>query len=216
MYLSWAAHYEGDSDSEYFDVLIPRVIRRLAKGGKQLVDVPDRPALRIGRSDRTVQAVAAEACAARSAFHLLFIHADAGGRGLEAALANRSGAYCQAMHERCKYSLARCIRMTPRLEMEAWALSDPTAVLSALGYRGNPADLQLPADAQAAEAEVDPKSVLRSAVRRARGSRRRRSAPPLAAIAQNQSIDALDRSISFKAFLQNLQEGLQDLGVLHH
>ncbi len=82
MYLAYALFCEGPSDYSYFEVFLPRVIESLVlKLGRVTVDVPERPAVHLGRRGRAVDEVAAEACDRREAFHIVFVHADTGGRG---------------------------------------------------------------------------------------------------------------------------------------
>ena len=215
MYLAYALFCEGASDYSYFEVLVPRVIEStVLEVGKTPVDVPDRPSLRLGRKGRTVDAVAREACDGREAFHVVFVHADAGGRGQQATLPERSTAYCMRMHEECELPRERCVLLRPASMMESWALADPSAVLDALGYRGAPAELGLPTGAEQAEAHPDPKGCLNSALRSVRGPRGSRGDRLLPAIAQRQSIDALRRSRSFRELERSLHTALGDLGVL--
>lgn len=55
MYLAYALFCEGPSDYSYFEVLLPRVIEStVLRGGRVTVDVPERPAVRLGRRGRTV------------------------------------------------------------------------------------------------------------------------------------------------------------------
>jgi len=215
MYLAYALFCEGPSDSSYFEVLLPRVIEStVLRAGRVTVDVPERPAVSLGRSGRTVDEVAAEACDRREAFHIVFVHADTGGRGQRATVGYRSSAYCRKMHELCEWRSERCVLLRPAPMTESWALADPYAVLDTLGYRGAPTDLGLPADAEQAEDHPNPKTCLDSALRTVRGNRRPRGDSLLPAIAQRQSIDALGRSRSFREFEVSLQGVLQDLGVL--
>ena len=215
MYLAYALFCEGTSDFSYFEVLVPRVIEStILKIGRTPVDIPERPSVRLGRRDRSVDAVAAEACDGREAFHLVFVHADTGGRGQLARLEDRSAAYCVRMHERCQLRRERCVLLQPASMTESWALSDPRAVLDTLGYRGSAAELELPAGAAQAEAHPNPKACLDSALRAIRGSRRSRGDTLLPAIAQRQSIDALRQSNSFQAFEIGLRTALRDLGVV--
>jgi hypothetical protein len=80
-YLCWAALYEGTTDHVYFDILIPRLMDDIIlRRGTRNVTIPTAPAVRLQRGP--VAEVAREACAAREAFHLVFIHADTGGRNL--------------------------------------------------------------------------------------------------------------------------------------
>ena len=149
---------EGPSDYSYFEVLLPRVMEStVLRLGRLPVDVPERPATRLGGRGRTVEAVAAEACSRLDAFHIVFVHADTGGRGQVATVDHRSRAYCEKMHELCELRSERCVLLRPASMTEAWALADPQAVLDTLGYRGTPSELGLRADAEQAEAHPDPR-----------------------------------------------------------
>jgi hypothetical protein len=213
-YVSWAALYEGSSDASYFGVLIPRLMDDLImERGVRASTIPATPALVFRRAD--VLSVAAEAKDAKDAFHLAFIHADTGGRGLVEGLAERSTAYCEAMHAAFGLDPARCITVAPKHETEAWVLCDPEAVTDALGYRGKPVELGLPLTARAAEALVDPKATLRNAISIARGRRREDGASVLyPAIAQRQNLDRLRESPSFAAFEASVVAALSSLGSI--
>lgn len=215
MYLAYALFCEGPSDFAYFEVLIPRLIDSIVSDlGIRPVDRPDTPTLRLGRPNRTVEAVAMEACRAKDAIHLAFIHADTGGRNQEGAVNARSVAYCTKMHEICDFPQPRCVLLRPRHETEAWALADPNAVLEALGHRGPAAGLGLPDNPREAERHQDPKSCLDSALRRATNNPRRQASALLPGIAQRQSIAELRQSPSFSDFESRLKTALQDLGIL--
>lgn len=215
MYLAYALFCEGPSDYSYFEVLLPRVIESTVLAvGRVSVDVSEPPAVRLGGRGRTVDEVAAEACDRREAFHVVFVHADTGGRGQRATVGHRSRAYCGKMHELCEWPPERCVLLRPASMTESWALADPQAVLDTLGYRGTPAELALPADAEHAEDHPNPKTCLDSALRTVRGTRRSRGDSLLPGIAQRQSIDALGRSRSFQEFEASLRNALLDLGVL--
>lgn len=215
MYLAYALFCEGPSDYSYFEILLPRVIESIVLAvGRMPVDVSEPPAVRLGRRGRAVDEVAAEACDRREAFHVVFVHADTGGRGQLAKVSYRSSAYCKKMHELCEWRSERCVPLRPASMTESWALADPQAVLDTLGYRGPPSELGLPADVGQAEGHPNPKACLDSAFRAARGTRRARGDSLLPAIAQRQSINALGRSRSFREFEISLQGALQDLGVL--
>ncbi len=215
MYLAYALFCEGASDFSYFEVLLPRVIEStVMEVGKVIVEVRDTPSVRLGRKGRSVEQVAAEACRGREAFHLVFVHADTGGRGQLARVSHRSTAYCEKMHERCELRAERCVLLLPASMTESWVLADPQAVLDTLGYRGRPSDLGLPIDAGKAEVHPNPKTCLDSALRAVRGPRRSRGETLLPAIAQRQSIDALRRSKSFCEFERSLHAGLRDLGIV--
>jgi hypothetical protein len=210
-YLSWAALYEGASDEAYFEVLIPRVMEDIiVTRGTRHATIPPGPAIRLKRD--AVDVVAREACKAKDAFHLVFIHADTGGRGVETALEERSKRYCEAMHAICEWPTVRCITIAPRHETEAWVLADPDAVTAALGYVGVPGSIGLPANAVEAERLVDPKAVLAAAVNQVRRRRRPFSAKQIfPAIAQRQSLARLRVAASFAAFEGGLLAALADL-----
>jgi hypothetical protein len=213
-YLCWAALYEGATDQAYFELLIPRVMEEIVmRHGTRHSTIPPAPSIRLHRG--TIDVVAREACAARDAFHLVFIHADTGGRALEAGLETRSIRYCEAMHEECGYPAVRCITLSPRHETEAWMLADPQAVTGALGYLGSPALIGLPSDASQAERLSDPKAALAAAMSLVRGRRRRADVTQIVpAIAQRQSLNKLRRSRSFSAFEADLLAALADLGSI--
>jgi Domain of unknown function (DUF4276) len=213
-YLSWAALYEGTTDEAYFEQLIPRVMEEVIMlRGIRNTTIPPAPAVRLRR--RSAEEVADEACAARNAFHLVFIHADTGGRGLEEGLEQRSTRYCEAMFRACRWPFVRCITISPRHETEAWILADPQAVIEALGYLGAPASIGLPGTANQAERLGDPKAVLASAMTQVRGRRRHLDVKQIfPAIAQRQSLTKLRQSRSFASFEVSLLAALADLGAV--
>lgn len=215
-YPSWASLYEGSTDEAYFEIIIPRLMEDLvARTGTRNVHIPLTAAVRLGKNGRGVAQVAAEACAEQDAFYILFIHADTGGRALEAGVADRSVAFCEAAHALCDFPPDRCVVVTPRHETEAWILADPEAVGGALGFRGSPAELGLPANAPEAERLRDPKAVLKEAISQVRGRRSSQNVGQLIpAIAQRQSIAALQRSASFQAFEARFATALRSLGCI--
>ena len=213
-YVSWAALYEGGMDEAYFELLIPRIMEDILRHhGTRNSTIPPAPAVRLHRD--TVEKVAREACAARDAFHLVFIHADTGGRAMEVDLSDRSMRYCEAMHAVCRLPLARCVVIAPRHETEAWVLADPNAVTAAFGYTGSVDSLGLPASAADAERLDDPKATLAAAMTRVRGRRRRPDIRQIVpAIAQRQSLDTLRQTRSFATFEASLRIALSDLGCV--
>ena len=213
-YVSWAALYEGETDAVYLDVLIPRMMEEIVRSrGTRHSNIPTACAIRLHRGP--VAEVAREACAAKDAFYLVFIHADSGGRNLEAGLGRRLDAYCAAMRDLCDWPPVRCITVAPRHETEAWILTDPLAVTSALGYLGSPTSIGLPSSASQAERLDDPKAVLAAAVTKVRGRRRPFDVKQIfPAIAQRQALDTLRQANSFTAFEADLLQALADLGCV--
>lgn len=207
-YLAWAVLYEGDTDAAYYNVLLPRLMEDLVLAGNKLATIPTSPAIRIARS--TVDQVAVEACEASSAFHLLFIHADTGGRGVASGIAGRSTAYADAMAACCNWPKDLCIVIAPRHETEAWILADPLAVTSTLGYSGAANTIGLPNGAAEAERLQDPKATLRDAIHLVRGRRKPVDlAQVFPAIAQRQRLDELRKSPSFQVFEAHVKAALR-------
>jgi hypothetical protein len=214
LYVSWAALYEGAVDEAYLELLLPRAMEEIIMSrGKRNTTIHPSRAIRLHRG--SVEAVAKEACAARDAFHIVFIHADTGGRAIENRLERRSIRYCETMQILCNWPPVRCIAVTPRHESEAWMLADARAVAEALGYLGPPSSLGLPADAQQAEQIGDPKAVLAAAMTQVRGRRRRIDVGQLVpAVAQRQSLALLRQSRSYVAFEASLVAALADIGAI--
>ena len=216
-YVSWATFHEGPSDALYFDVLLPRLIEEIiTMEGVRHSDVPSSPSARLGANGRSIDTVANEACANKKAFEIVFIHADTGGRALEANLPARADSYCKCMNEICEWPQARCVTVIPRHETEAWILADPLAVIGALGYRGSHIGIGLPANAAAAEKLVDPKATLAFAISKVVGSRRRSSGLDklFPAIARQQDFQMLRKSRSFLEFERRLRVALASLGCI--
>ncbi|GGJ16761.1 hypothetical protein [Neoroseomonas lacus] len=213
-YLSWAALYEGATDSAYFEVMLYRFMEDIVRTqGTRPIDLPAVPAWTFKRTD--VQHMAAEICAARDAFHILFVHADMGGRGLQNSVEQRSTSICVEAQRLCGFPLGRCITITPRHEVESWILADSGAVTAALGYTGSAESLGLPTNARAAERIIDPKALLAGAARQVRGRRRPFIAEELySAIAQRQNFSELRHAVTFQEFEQRLILALRDLGYI--
>ena len=213
-YVAWAALYEGWTDAAYFDVLIPRVMEDIILNcGVRHSDIAEFPTVRLKR-DR-VDAVATEACGRREGFHLVFFHADIGGRGQEDNQQIHASSFCRAMHQLCNWPPERCIPVLPRRETEAWVLADPIAVTMALGYRGSPESVGLPANAAESERVQDPKSILGAAIAQVRGRRRSVDADQiLPAIALRQCLRRLRDAPSFVQFEGHLKAALADLGCI--
>lgn len=215
-YVAWGLLCEGGSDRAYFEALLPRVLDELClRHGRRPVTIPKAPAISLGRKGREIEAVAKEICENRDCFHLAFIHADTGGRGVAQSLSQRGLAYCQRATALCDFNCLHCVMIAPCHELEAWALADPDALASALGYRGDVTKLGAPANATAAERLTDPKAALNQV---AQGVRKRRGhddyAGLLTVVGRTQSLDALRASMSFRAFEADLLQGLASLRIV--
>src|ERR1700688_2786741 len=99
-YIGWAALYEGAIDEGDLGQVIPRLLSEVVLyDGNRNVSIPPEPTIVLWR--QSVEEVAQEACAARDAFHIVFVHADTGGRGQEVNIGLRSTHYCEAMYKLC-------------------------------------------------------------------------------------------------------------------
>ena len=213
-YIAYGVFYEGSSDAAYFDVLIPKVLEDiLLDAGEPLVEYPAQPTHHFGSGNRAIDTVAKEICAAQGEIHIVFIHADTGGRGLEEHLHAHSTAYCERAHEECAFCQDHCIPLIVRHETEAWLLADPAALRSALGYNGA---LDIPSNAKDAEGLQDPKAVLAAAVSCAKGRRfkPRDIGRLMPSVAQKQNISELRRSVSFEVVYGRTRRALEAVGVV--
>lgn len=213
-YIGWAALYEGSTDRQYFDVLLPRIMDALVLSkGTRSVTISPTPIITFQRGSS--DSVAKQICQDADAYHLVFIHADTGGRALEARLAERACNICDEAEGLCGWKLERCIVVAPRHELEAWTVADGSAVCDALGYRGSAKSIGLPSTPIEAERLVDPKATLGAALKSVSG--RRRTSNPIylfPTIAQRQDLTILRQLPSFRTFESSLAEGLKSLGCI--
>jgi hypothetical protein len=216
VYLSWALYAEGNSDRDYFEAFLPRVLEELILAdGKFSVDVPNSCAVHLGKSGRAIEEVAVEACAAKGAFELLFIHADTGGRALAEGIDDRAQAYIDRMSDICGIRKDRAVIIAPKHETEAWLLADRNALLATLGYRDNQNALGLPTNADQAEKLPDPKATLRSVVDVVYGNRvTAKRDVNFGSIALQQDFKNLRGSASYLKFESDLREALSTWGIL--
>lgn len=165
MYLSWSAFYEGATDAQYFNVLIPRVLDDIIRGcGKRPCDVAEFPAVEFGIGERSFESVAKQICARKNEFHIIFVHADLGGRGQAVNVAQRREKLIQKAKEMCGFDPRVAVMLSPEKELEAWALSDVAAVKAALGVNAVPGNL-MPAHLQLLKDFWIPKLILTKLLR---------------------------------------------------
>lgn len=215
MYLTWSGYFEGVSDSEYFGVLLHRVMSAIvAEEGLRPILIPEE-FIRFGERSRSVDDVSLEACENRDGFHIWYVHADTGGRNLAAGIASRSEAYRIRANELCGLPLTRTVIIAPRKETEAWVLADRDAVLSAFGVTARVDLSHLPLTPAESEGLADPKETINSFARIVNRKRYRSGVSFLyASIAQKQRIDILRQLASFQEFESNLRAALIDLGCI--
>jgi len=213
MYLSWAAYYEGRTDSAYFNVLIPRLLEDiLVDEGIRPYDVGITPSVEFGMNNRAFDAAASEICRRIAEFHLLFVHADYGGRALQQTIAERREALIQAAAFECAFDESTAVLLSPKKELESWAIADGQAVQAAFGVTSLPDGL-IPLTAHQAETVADPKVVL-SDISRYVGRRRHDGNAMLVRIAQEQRFAVLRGAASFREFEESLKLALRHIGCI--
>lgn len=214
MYLSWSAFYEGRTDALYFNVLIPRLLEDLLlKGGVRPCDVGTAPAVEFGLTSRAFEEAAREICERKEEFHILFVHSDLGGRGLEATVEERREALVNTAAEMCGFDSRCAVMLSPKKELEAWALADEGAVKSALGVTTIPGAV-FPSSPQQVERLDDPKRTLEGIIQLVLKRGNKKSPQLLVRIAQDQNLDVLRRAPSFAAFEDSLVLALQNSGFI--
>ncbi|MBL3566147.1 hypothetical protein JMM59_14215 [Rhodovulum sulfidophilum] len=213
MYLSWSAFYEGNTDAQYFNTLIPRVLDDVIRShGVRPCDVAEFPSVRFGVSDRQFDCVSREICRRRDEFHIIFIHADLGGRALSQSIYDRREALIDRARDFCGFDVNTAVLLSPEKELEAWALSDPDALRSALGVTEIDEAL-LPDSPRAAEKLEDPKDILNQILEDA-SIKKRAHTQMLVRIAQEQSFTNLRRARSYVWFEESLAAALRYLGFV--
>lgn len=216
MYLSLALFAEGTSDYEYLEPILIRSLEDIAaREGRRTVDL-SQTVIRLSPGSREIERVASEICAGMAnppPFHIVFVHADTGGRAIERTLAQRSSAFCEAAQQACGWLCDRCVIVAPRHETEAWVMADPEAVAATLGIT-RVEQLDLPVDARAAERLADPKAKLQQALNLVARGRRRRVEDLYPSIAQRQDLIKLRASLSFAAFENSLRAALRSLALI--
>lgn len=214
-YIAWTMFAEGSSDREYFEVLIPRILQyKVVRAEGPNAEIAETPVPVFRRSDRDLRAAAREACKAKDAFHVLFVHGDTGGREQEGQVDGRTLALCRRMGECCEFDCRRCVVVTPRPETEAWCLADQEALRNALGVSEGFEFIELPAQADQLEKLENPKQTTMEIMSRIMGRKsRKRRKFPYAVIAQVQDIETLNRLPAMREFEDRLDVALATLGL---
>ncbi len=215
-YISWALYVEGSSDASYLGIIIPRLITHL------LLDLRGPPATvpevavevfghRGGKL--TLDEMAKAICRASSAFYILFVHGDTGGRALADQLHFRTCALCESVNKECDFRLDRCVVVSPNKEIESWTLADADAIRATFGLSRNVELRNVPVKPGQVEAIHDPKALTSTLLADFSAGRRRRSGRwPYESIAQEQDIRKLLDVPSFFDFAEGLKHALRGLG----
>lgn len=213
-YLAWSLFAEGNTDFEYFSIILPRLINDLIQNQTiRSAEVPETPVMAFRRRPGGLAAVAEEVCRAQGAFHLLFVHGDTGGRNLERGVDDRVGRLCELVRDICGLTSERCVCVVPRHETEAWCLADQNALRRAIGLSQNYTFNGLPRRPSQVENLNDPKLVANSIMNEAvRGTKRRARPFPLASVANEQDLGVLRTLPSFLEMEADLKRALGGLG----
>jgi hypothetical protein len=219
-YLGLALYAEGPTDHAFFGRLLPRVVEELyIEQGERPLEFGDVVVLVASEgheaSAREVK-IAEAAKVEAGAFHILFVHADGGGKrrkvleeqvtpGLTRALAELGAGYAG-------------VAVVPVREMEAWAVADGDALRTAFRTTLSNEELGIPARPRDCEKLPDPKATLEAAFRktlRGSGSRNTNTAAgSLQLIAEAADFARLQGLPSFQALREEVEQALRHLGLI--
>lgn len=219
-YLGLALFAEGGSDHHFLRPLLRRATESACLlDGSAPVELGDVLELHSPREltgeDRATR-IAAAAREARGAWHLLFVHTDAGGDP-EKARRERIDPAAALVHGDQLFGNSRVVGVLPVRETEAWALADGDAVRFAFGTNRSNEDLGLVRRPRDVERVLDPKAMLQEAYRKAVGRPRRasRTSPGfLDIIGERASLDVLREVPSYALFEDALRQALRHLRVI--
>lgn len=215
-YLGLALYAEGPTDYYFLKPLLRRVCEELcASRSDERLEIGDVLELDdpIDLRDQSREyRIAAAARAARSAWHILFIHADGAGQTDRA----RNEQVAPAM-QRLAAELGSgysSVAVIPIRETEAWLLADGNALRQAFGTSLDNNELGIPISPRDVERIADPKQVLDAACTTAtqrRRSRQKKSSAYFELIGERVSLPELRRVPAFQAMHEELIAALQQL-----
>ena len=196
---------EGQSDFDFFEVLIRRLVESIATREIALTIIS------AARLERSIERIAAQLCAAQgNAADLFCIHQDADSRNkLE-----RKHSFVQEIKRKaydfCQLPSSRCVALIPLRETETWLLADPAAVCYSLGIKRVPAEIQ-PGFGKPEDIE-DPKERLRTLCESLLG-RRRNSPLSFPRVAELIRFGELRRLPEYRRFEASFVEALQSINM---
>jgi len=210
-YLGLALFAEGPTDHAFLAPLLQRLSAQLCcQHGRYAVEVGEEvyalstPPGRghASREDRIFEA----AWAARGAWTILFIHADAG-NDAGAARCERIDPAAHRLLDALEGPPGRAVAVVPVRETEAWTLVDGEALRRVLGTRRSDQELGLPGRPGDVERLLDPKRCLRAIREASRGAQR----GVLGMIGLHISLERLEQVPAFRALRDELLGALQEL-----
>jgi len=213
-YVGLALFAEGATDHRFLDVLIRRVVAGLCVRHRTPTELSDVQRLEPPRGVDRAERIAQGAQAVQGAFHILFVHTDAGG-DRQRACDERVEPGRRLLHERLGASQREVVGVVPVRELEAWALADPDALRRVLSSTKADDELGLPPRPRLLEHVPDPKALLADVVAQARsgrrGRRRRSASVFLDRLAEEVELDRLRELPSFAGFEAKTERALRNL-----
>lgn len=216
-FLGLALYAEGPTDERFLGPLLQRCCEEICTAyAEEPIEVSSVLCL---SHDRSVNDLPREArilsCAhaARSAWTLLFVHADSDG-DLTAALQERAQ---PAIDLLARDLNGVGVAVVPVRQTEAWAICDGDALRGVFGTTQTDTAMRLPRSVRALEAERDPKKILDGIVDSLGPSRQRRgrpASPYYAALGQRVSMTRLRQLPAFQRFEADVQAALRVLRIL--
>jgi hypothetical protein len=204
---------EGNSDYDFLPVLLERALQRMCVPHRLAVAAVQvlRVSVRDGESKH--QAVCRIAQAASPGMTLLFYHYDG-----SADPAREEKKYWQPLvREWSEASLTRpVVRVVPIREMESWALTDADVLRRIAGAAWDVKDVFEADKLSRVECLSDPKRTLRDIVSTGRRRRRagRQARDYLTLIAEQMSLDQLERVPSYRLWQAETIEALKELRLI--
>jgi len=219
-YLGSALYAEGPDDYYFLMPLLRRVCEKLCREGNRgeveigeiyPLDDPDEEEL----EDQTrATRIATAARTAEGAWHILFVHTDAGGNPRQAHNQRIAPALEQLADLLVGEQRRRGIAVVPIRETEAWTLVDGNAFRDAFGVNLTDVELGLPPHVRGVEMITDPKAELAGIFKNALGETRRKVGDYLAALGERVSLQQLSYVPAFRELLADLTQALRELRFL--
>jgi uncharacterized protein DUF4276 len=218
-YLGLALYAEGPTDYYFLKPLLRRLCEELcARRGEGVLEIGDLlelddPADR--REESREERITAAALAAKSAWHVLFIHADGAGhpdRSREEQIApamRRLGPELGAGYD--------SVAVIPIRETEAWLLADGNALRQAFGTNRTNDELGIPSIPGEVERIADPKQILNAACMAATSRRRgrlKKASAYFEIVGECVCLAELSKVPAFKAMYDELSIALHRLGFI--
>ena len=221
-YLGLALFAEGPTDHRFLGSVLNRLCTEICQShGRAPVDIGEVLELHSlpgSQQQSRAERISAAAREAATAWHILFIHADADADA-KAARQQRVQPAMDKLMATGEFSAHDIVAVIPVRMTDAWMLADPDALRKALHLVEN-LDLELPTRTRELERLTEPKAQLQQITRRSSTRKRqRRRRDPLDSLPRQLgnsiSLDCLRRLPAFQIMERELRQSLAHLGYLH-